>query len=42
MYHIWRPRINIELLKSKHAILTSLGEAPDNSEVEKIRKSIYF
>ena len=30
--------INIELLKSKHAILMSLGESLDNSEIEKIRK----
>lgn len=31
-------RIHVELLKSKHEILTSLGTAVDNSEVEEIRK----
>ncbi len=36
--HLETDRINIELLKSKHAILTSLGEVPDSSEIERIRK----
>lgn len=36
--HLEADRIDVELLKSKHAILTSLGETLDNSEIEKIRK----
>ena len=31
-------RIDIELLKTKHAILLSLGESVDNLEIEKINK----
>ncbi len=36
--HLEANCIEIEVLKSKHAILTSLGESLDNSEIEKIRK----
>lgn len=32
-------RIEIELLKSKHEILTSLGVTVDDSEIERIRKN---
>jgi hypothetical protein len=35
--HISADRVDIQVLKSKHAILTSMGETVDSSEIEKIR-----
>ena len=31
-------RVNVEILRTKHEILTSLGEIPDETELEAIRK----